>query len=352
MPDALIEAIRSGEMRAVRQAVAADPPAARHPRAVVAAGRRAFQPALAFLLTKGADLNAAWKNYRPLHALLQEEPHGRGAKPTPERLACLEWLLANGADQELTAAWPSARTIIVAAFMGEPEYIKRLRRGGARVDGFAAAALGDLDLLRQTLRKRPPFATERDAGGLTALQCAAGSRMPGAPLVEAAALLLDAGADLAARTRSWAHDADAPSLAASAKNAALFKLLLERGADPTEAFSHPVWGAAYEMAEMALEHGADPDRATANGKPLLNDLIRWGQIPQTLWLLARGASPNIADERGWTAVHQAASRGNLRLLEAVLDAGGDRGRRDRTGDTPLDIAVQGGREKLAARLAV
>ncbi len=101
-----------------------------------------------------------------------------------------------------------------------------------------------------------------------------------------------------------------------------------------------------------LSHGADLNRATANGKPLQNDLIRWGQIPRTLWLLARGASPHIAEERGWTAVDQAASRGNLRLREAVLEAGGDCGRRDREGASPLDIAAQAGRGKLAARLAV
>jgi ankyrin repeat protein len=352
MPDALIEAIRSGKIRAVREALSADPQAARHPKPIVEAGRRAFEAALALLFTNGADLNAAWKNYRPLHSLLQEEPYTPGASPTPERLACLDWLLANGADPELTGAWPPARAIVVAAFMGQPEYIERLRRAGARIDGFAAAALGDLDLLRQTLREQPSFATARDTGGLTALQCAAGSKMPGAPLVEAAILLLDAGADLAAKTRSYAHDVDAVYLAAHAHNAALFKLLLERGADPTEAFSHPVCAGFYEMAEMALEHGADLDRATANGKPLLNDLIRWGQIPQTLWLLSRGASTHVADDRGWTALHQAASRGNLRLLDAVLKAGGDPGRRDHSGATPLDIAVGAGRGKLAARLAV
>jgi ankyrin repeat protein len=56
------------------------------------------------------------------------------------------------------------------------------------------------------------------------------------------------------------------------------------------------------------------------------------------WLIAKGASPNQPDDRGWTAVHQAASRGNERMLQAVLDAGGDRGRKTKDGHTPLDIA--------------
>ena len=88
----------------------------------------------------------------------------------------------------------------------------------------------------------------------------------------------------------------------------MFNLLLERGADATDALSQAVWGAAYDLAVSALEHGAAIDRATANGKPLLNDLIRWGQIPQMTWMLEHQASPNVPDDRGWTAVHQAASR--------------------------------------------
>src|SRR5439155_21886168 len=111
--------------------------------------------------------------------------------------------------------------------------------------------------------------------------------------------------------------------------------------------SNPVWASTYELAEAALAHGGSIDRAIANHKPLLNDMICWGQIPQTMWLLERGASPNIADARGWTAVHQAASRGNARMLQAVLDAGGDPRRHDNEGNPPRALARA---EKIAAML--
>jgi hypothetical protein len=123
-------------------------------------------------------------------------------------------------------------------------------------------------------------------------------------------------------------------------NAAMFGLLLEREADATGALGHAVWGKQYDLAERALAHGAQVDRATANGKPLLNDLIRWGQMPQT-----------IADAGGWTAAHQAVSRGNARLLRAVIDSGADLDRRDQAGRTPLDVARVGKREKLLAMMA-
>lgn len=333
----LVQALRAGNLDVLRAAIEADPKVARQPRLVGAAGGRAMQPALALLKKAGADLNASWRNYRPLHNLLQEEPHAAAGKPAPGRLACLEWLLANGADPELLGAWPSARAIIVAAFVGSPEYVKVLRQGGAKIDGFAGAALGNRKLVEKTLRERPDFARDRDHGGLTALQCAAGSRMPKADTLEVARLLIDAGAEVGALTRSWSHDVNAAYFAAGTKNLAMFDLLLGSGADATDALSHAVWGGAYELAESALAHGAIADRATANGKPLLNDVIRWGQVPQMTWLLERKASPNIPDARGWTAVHQAASRGNLRMMRAVLDAGGDPTRPDKEGRTPAEM---------------
>jgi hypothetical protein len=153
---ALIEALREGKLDALRAAIEADPEVARQGRLVVAAGGMAIQPALALLKNAGADLNASWRNYRSLHNLLQVEPHAAAGEPAPARLACLEWLLANGADPEQLGAWPSARAIIVAAFVGSPEYVKALRKGGAKMDGFTAAALGDRKLVEVRRWARSP----------------------------------------------------------------------------------------------------------------------------------------------------------------------------------------------------
>jgi ankyrin repeat protein len=143
---------------------------------------------------------------------------------------------------------------------------------------------------------------------------------------------------------------DASYFACGARNIPMFELLLERGANPTKAIAHAVWGKHYDLADRALAHRADLDAAKANGKPLLNDLIRWGQISQTQWVLAHGASANVADSEGWTAAHQAASRGNARLLQAVIEAGADLKRLDRSKRTPLDVARLMKREKLLAML--
>jgi ankyrin repeat protein len=352
MADAMTEAIRGGKLAAVRAVVKADPEAARHPKYMVEAGRLGCLPVIQLLHRNGSDLNASYKKYCALSNLIQENPHAAAdGKADPERLACLAWLLENGADLEQLSAWPPARAIIIAAFVGQPEYVKALRKS-ATMDGFAAAALGDLKLVEKTLRADPDFVRARDHGVLTALQCAAGSRLAGAKTLDAAALLLDAGAEVAAETQSWGHPVDAIYFAASSKNLPMFELFLKRGADASNALGPALWNATLDFAELAIEHGGDPDRAVHEKKPLLNNLICWGRIPQTMWLLAHNASPNIADvENGWTAVHQAASRGNASIMRAVLDAGGDLGRRDKQGRTPIDVARLMGRDKLLALMA-
>jgi len=340
MANPLLDALRAGDLAAVRRALKADPANGTKPQTIVTAGRLALQPALQLLYQQGANLNAEWRGYRAIHSLIQEEA------VTDGRVSCLKWLLDNGADPELPAAWPPARAIIIAAFAGKPEYIAVFSANGARTDAFAATALGDVAAVRRELRRRPSFSRDRDVGGLTALQCAAGSRLPGAATQDVARVLIEAGADVCAKTKSWSHEIDAVYLAASAKNRAIFELLLDSGGDPTEALTPALWNGNFELAEAARARGATLDGAVADGQPLLNNLIRWGQFKPASWLIEHGASPNIPDGRGWTAVHQAVSRGNVKCFRALIAAGGDLSRRDREGRTPVQLAREMGRHSL------
>jgi hypothetical protein len=56
-------------------------------------------------------------------------------------------------------------------------YADALIKAGARQDGFTAAAFGDRARVAKLLARDPAWASARDAGGLTALQCACGSRL-------------------------------------------------------------------------------------------------------------------------------------------------------------------------------
>lgn len=352
----IVAALRRGDHAALKAQLARAPALAGKARLVVEAAGLADRAALELLVEHGGDVNGSYRNYRPLHALLQGEPHKESGAPSRERLACLDWLLAHGADPEGLGAWPSARAILVAAFVGAEEYVERLARGGARIDGWVSAALGEVAAVRKALERDPGLARARDLAGLTALQCCAASRLGArdarrrSRLREVASLLLDHGADPNARVRSWAHDVDVAYFAISARHVELFELLLRRGANATAALPSAVWREGTEFAELALRHSADPNEAKEGDRPLLNELVRWGQFSPALWLLEHGADPNNPDPRGWTALHQAASRGNERVFRALLEKGGDPEREDAEGRTPLDIARTKAKARVLAKL--
>lgn len=353
-PRKLIESLRAGDLVDVKVLVKRDPETARSPKVIVEAGRLGWKEALELLLNYGANPNAMSRGYRALHSLIQESPHKGHDPATRSRVACLKWLLANGADPEQLGGWPASRAIITAAFVGQHGYIEELRQAGAVVDAFVAAALGDVRRVEKTLAKDSAFATARDSGGLTALHCCAGSRLGARnkkikeKLLAIAGLVLGHGGDVGATVRSWSHDVDAVYFAVSSGQLELFELLLERGAEATAALPAALWRDGFEFAEVALRHGAEVDRAVDDGRPLLNQMIRWGRIKPALWLLKHGASPNLADSEGWTAVHQAASRGNEKIMQAVLLSGGDPTLQDNEGNTPVDVARAKRRAKLLA----
>ncbi len=313
-------------------------------RAIVGAAGRAWQAGLAVLVKAGGDLNAVYRNYRAIHALIQEDPHKAGT-PTPERVACLEWMLAHGADPELPGAWPAARALVIAAFQGEWAYVDALRDAGARINVFTAAALGDEKNVKAFLTKEPALAKAADEGGaMTALHCCAGSQIgrtrekTAAGLLGCARRLLDAGADPNARATSWGHKVSVAYFAIRAKQPGVLRLLLDHGADAAEAFPTAVWDGQWDIADMLIsEHAVQIDATRGGDRPLLNNLVRWGQFQLARGLIERGASPNVADANGWTAMHQAASRGNAAMWQALVDAGGDETRRDRKGYTPRQV---------------
>jgi hypothetical protein len=64
--------------------------------------------------------------------------------------------------------------------------------------------------------------------------------------------------------------------AVNSGQAETFALLLERGADATAALTPAAWKPEPVFVGIALRHGARVNEADDDGRPLLNNLIRWG----------------------------------------------------------------------------
>lgn len=326
-------------------------------REVVGAAQRADVRALERLLGRGADLEACYRNYRALHALIQEEPHGAEKsgfeRESPARLACLDWLLAHGAQPDGLGGWPQLRAVLCAALSGAPRCIERLLAAGARRDLVVEAALGELARVKKLLAREPALAAQPDESGFTPLMAAVGARLAlddaraEARRLELVRRLFAAGARADVTVQSWSKEVDTAYFAVTPER---LELLLEHGADATRALASAAWRAP-EFVEACLRHGGRIDAAREGDRPILNELVRWGQKERALVLLHRGADPNVPDPRGWTALHQAASRGNPALLEALLAAGGDARREDAAGVSPLELARAKKKPALVALLA-
>jgi ankyrin repeat protein len=148
-----------------------------------------------------------------------------------------------------------------AAYEGRPEVVDVLVARGAEIGLFEAAALGRVDLLRERVGRSKKRANAFAPDGFTPLHLAAYFGH-----AEAAALLLDRGADVAARSKNRRLFGLTPlASAAAGRHAEVVELLLARGADPNAGQPggwRPLHWAALNgdlrMARALVQHGADP----------------------------------------------------------------------------------------------
>ena len=113
-----------------------------------------------------------------------------------------------------------------ARYRLEPALVDAVMSGAPALDVFDAAAIADVDRLRQLLDGDPSLATVFSGDGFTALHFPAffGG-------VDPARLLLERGADVDAHGRGWMTGTPLNS-AASGRHTDVARLLLDAGADP------------------------------------------------------------------------------------------------------------------------
>jgi uncharacterized protein len=178
--------------------------------------------------------------------------------------------------------------VLHALYHGRSEMAEVVAAYLPELDIFEAAALGRSGRVRQLLERDPGLARAQSPDGFTALHLPAFFGGPGT--ADAAQALVDAGADVSARSENS------------------FSVL--------------------------------PLHSAASG----------GHAEIVEILLAAGAEPDPRQRHGWTPLHAAAQNGDLRSVEALLAAGADPTLQNDDGRSAADLARAAGNDELVARL--
>ncbi|MGH2680075.1 MAG: ankyrin repeat domain-containing protein [Actinomycetota bacterium] len=173
------------------------------------------------------------------------------------------------AEPDLAAARDASgvSALMRALYRFDPDLIELVRARAGSFDVFEAAALGEVDRLREILHGEPSLATAYSGDGFTALHFAA---FFGAP--DAAALLIERGAEVDAFGRGWMTGTALHS-AVSRLQSDVARILLAGGGNPNVRQSAgwtPLHAAAMNgdlaSAELLLSAGADPTATNDEGR--------------------------------------------------------------------------------------
>jgi ankyrin repeat protein len=110
---------------------------------------------------------------------------------------------------------------------------------------------------------------------------------------------------------------------------------------------------AAEVAKVLIDAGADVNARSENDFSVLpiHSAVAGGHDDVALVLIDGGADVNARQVNGWTPLHGAALNGSLLSVERLLAAGADSTARNDDGATAADLAREAGHTEIADRLA-
>jgi ankyrin repeat protein len=212
-----------------------------------------------------------------------------------------------------------------------------------------AFSKASVQLLRATLKQvtSPNVLNAKDSdSGWTALHFAAeeSDKKSTHRKMMMVSLLLEAGADIDARTRSGFTALD---LAVEYGNEVLVELLLDAGASiktPPNCKQSALTLAACRnngrIARLLIAAGADVDWQDEDGGSALRLAVIRDNVEIVRMLLDAKADTSLRDEAGDTALTFAAIGGHGSMVKLLLDAGADVDVRTASGETALSLAVK------------
>ncbi len=130
-------------------------------------------------------------------------------------------------------------------------------------------------------------------------------------------------------------------------------MLFEAGGDACD--GETVYHASDEGHAACLEvieRYTNAERLAEECTSCLRIQLHWKRTRGLEWLLQHGADPNAGDaETGNTALHEAARQGSRdAVLQRLMDAGASAAKKNKTRQTPLDLAEEAGHVRVAQQL--
>jgi len=181
-----------------------------------------------------------------------------------------------------------ASALLVAAYNMKPDVVKVLLDLGAPVDIFEASVLGKVDRIQEILKASPARVSEHAPDGFTPVALAAFFGQPAA--VKA---LIAAGADVNAAAKNPLKVAALHAAVAGGK-LEIVRTILEAGGDPNaqqQSGFRPIHEAGTRanraLAELLLNHGADPSLPNDTGQTAIDLAHEKGHSDFANWLASK-----------------------------------------------------------------
>jgi len=325
-------------------------------------------PRLQDLVKKG-DFAAVKQNARLINASNREYLLAlavRDFKSAPKKASHVElvkFLIQLGAK-------PDFHLVCAATVRPHIDIVNAFIESGAEQNIFTAAALGEVDRVRDLLCTDPTLADKTtdiaSDKGMTALHYACKSELGKINQAYADQLFLCAEMLLDRRSAPRAEADRAGNLhgfgsplhmcAWHGGNVRIAQLLIRHGWQPTVETVLAALGhfqrhgkGNYDVAALCLESGVDVNEMV--GRTLLHAFAHQGDIVGTRWLVDHGAKIDVRDQGDNTPLHKACERNStLTVVKLLLEHGASLTATNSNGETPFDVATKNDKKSIAAYL--
>lgn len=114
--------------------------------------------------------------------------------------------------------------------------------------------------------------------------------------------------------------------------------------DGLTALHHAIIGKKEAVISHLLRKGANPQARDLDGAVPLHYAVQVGALQTVKLLMKYNVDVNIADNEGWTPLHVAMQTRNRDIVKVLLVNGADKTRRNKNGNTALDLSLCYGKD--------